>query len=388
MTSQNDYIVVGAGLLGLAAARALSGRGREVTVLEQAGVGHEGSGSKGGCRIFRFGYPEPEYVAMVARARGLWRELEDQSGRQLLLPVPHLTFGPDLPAVRAALAAVGLPCELLPPDEAAARFPAVRLPGPVLLEPESAVIAADQALAALAGDGPQVRTGVRVTGLADDGRRVRVETSAGPLSARVVIICAGPFTSGLLGPAGMAVPAAATQEQVAYLAPAAAGAARPAAGQPRVDESPVAPIIIGHDAPSPYGLPVPGSDRYKFGLHHTGPPVRPGSQPQDPDPAMTAALVQAAAELLPGFSPDPVAAERCVYDNSPDHDFILDRVGQVVIGCGTSGHGFKFGPLLGEWLASLATGERDDLPGPRFSLSRFARPQQAADWPGSAAWRT
>ncbi len=118
---------------------------------------------------------------------------------------------------------------------------------------------------------------------------------------------------------------------------------------------------------------MPGTDRYKFGLHHTGPPVRPGSQPQQPDPAMTAALVQAAAELLPGFSPEPVAAERCVYDNSPDHDFILDRAGQVVIGCGTSGHGFKFGPLIGEWLASLATGERDELPGPRFSLSRFAR---------------
>ncbi len=129
--------------------------------------------------------------------------------------------------------AAGLRSELLPPGEAAARFPAVRLPGPVLLEPESAVIAADQALAALAGGGPQVRTGVRVTGLADDGRRVRVETSAGPLSARVVIICAGPFTSGLLGSAGTAVPAAPTQEQVAYLAPVTAGPGGPAAGPSR-----------------------------------------------------------------------------------------------------------------------------------------------------------
>jgi sarcosine oxidase len=372
MTSQNDYIVVGAGLLGLATARALTRRGRGVTVLEQASVGHQGSGSKGSCRIFRLGYPKPEYIAMAQRARGLWQELEDQSGRQLLRPAPHLTFGPELPAVHEALLTAGAPCELLPPGQAAERFPAVRLPGPVLLEPESAVIEADQALAALAGDGPQVRTGVRVTGLADDGRRVRVETSAGPLSALAAIVCAGPFTSGLLGPAGTAVPTAATQEQVAYLAPVAGGAGLPPAGQHHPDQPPVMPIIIGHSVPSPYGLPVPGSDRYKFGLHHTGPPVRPGSQPQEPDRAMIAALVQAAGELLPGFSPDPVAAERCVYDNSPDEDFILDRVGQVVIGCGTSGHGFKFGPLLGEWLASLATGERDDLPGPRFALHRFA----------------
>jgi sarcosine oxidase len=51
-----------------------------------------------------------------------------------------------------------------------------------------------------------------------------------------------------------------------------------------------------------------------------------------------------------------VTTERCVYDNSPDGDFVLDRVGRVVIGAGTSGHGFKFAPLIGEVLADLATG--------------------------------
>ena len=51
-----------------------------------------------------------------------------------------------------------------------------------------------------------------------------------------------------------------------------------------------------------------------------------------------------------------MATERCVYDNSADTDFVLDRVGDVVVGCGTSGHGFKFGPLLGELLADLAEG--------------------------------
>jgi sarcosine oxidase len=65
-----------------------------------------------------------------------------------------------------------------------------------------------------------------------------------------------------------------------------------------------------------------------------------------------------------------VRTERCVYDNSPDEDFIVDRVGRVVIGSGTSGHGFKFGPLLGEWLADLATGQDAD-PAARFSLGRL-----------------
>jgi sarcosine oxidase len=73
-----------------------------------------------------------------------------------------------------------------------------------------------------------------------------------------------------------------------------------------------------------------------------------------------------------------VSGERCIYDNTPDEDFIIDRIGNVVIGCGTSGHGFKFGPLLGEWLACLATGASD---GPdeglrdRFAARRFRPPR-------------
>jgi sarcosine oxidase len=69
-----------------------------------------------------------------------------------------------------------------------------------------------------------------------------------------------------------------------------------------------------------------------------------------------------------------VATERCVYDNSTDTDFVLDRVGRVVVGCGTSGHGFKFGPLLGELLADLAEGRRPVVDLDRFRLHRTPSP--------------
>ena len=63
-------VVVGAGLLGLSAAWALSRRSWSVLVLEAAAaVGHERSGSKGDARIFRLGYPEPHYVEMAVLAR-------------------------------------------------------------------------------------------------------------------------------------------------------------------------------------------------------------------------------------------------------------------------------------------------------------------------------
>ncbi|HXW47139.1 MAG TPA: FAD-dependent oxidoreductase [Streptosporangiaceae bacterium] len=359
MTPVHDVAIVGAGLLGLAAARTLSALGRDFVVLEQAEIGHEGAGSKGSCRIFRLGYPDAEYVAAAARARTLWRELEAQTGRQILLPAPHLTFGRQLSQVHDAMRRAGAPCELLSQQQAAERFPQIRVDGPALLETESAVLAADQALLALAAEaglGERLRTRTRVTGIADDGREVTLQTTAGQVTARVAIVTAGPWTAGLL--AGQAaVPTRATLEQVGYLAPAQRGA-------------PPAPIFICHGDPSPYGLPVPGSDLYKIGIHHSGPAISPDAQDQSADPALVAALAEAAERYLPGYLPQPERTERCVYDNTDDEDFILDRVGNVVIGCGTSGHGFKFGPLFGEWLAALA-GTGRQLPAGRFGLARI-----------------
>jgi sarcosine oxidase len=373
-----DIVVIGGGVTGLGAARALRARKLDVIVLDQAGVGHLGGGSHGSCRIFRLGYDDPLYVTAARQARELWTEIEAVAGERLLHPLPQLTVGPEMPRVREAMRLAGAPSELLPAAEAAARFPGVTaVPGPgrddlVLLEPDSAVIAADRALAVLAGQAaPDVRTGVRVTTLADDGRRVTVSTSAGDIDAGRVIVCAGPWSAGLLATAGIWLPGRASLEQVAYLAPAGPGAAMP--------------IFVHYGGEFPYGLPVPGSDRYKFGLHQAGPTVDPNHQDQTADPELSRRTERAARTFLPGHDPRPVATERCVYDNSPDTDFIIDRIGNVVVGCGTSGHGFKFGPLLGLWLAELAASqatrpgrsgaraEAPQAPPARFRLGRFRR---------------
>jgi sarcosine oxidase len=373
-----EFVVVGAGLLGLAAARALSLRGREVTVLEQARVGGVDGGSHGSCRIFRLGYDDPGYVRMARRARGLWDELEQQAGLRLLHPTPQLSFGAGLEPVRSAMAAADEPCELLPAAEAAARFPGVTVGGPALVEPDSCVIAAGDALRALAGGVPDIREGTEVTGIADDGRRVTVRTGTGSLTARAAIVCAGPWTARLLTGAGVTVPSASTLEQVAYLSPMSPaaipppGMPPPAATPPPEIPPPEMPIFISHGERSPYGLPVPGSPRYKVGIHRDGPAVDPGLQERGADPRLGERLAAMARRYLPGFDPVPAVTERCVYDNSPDTDFIIDRAGLIVVASGTSGHGFKFGPLLGEWLADLATGEADQ-PDPRFALGRFGR---------------
>jgi sarcosine oxidase len=373
---RTEFAVVGAGLLGLSAAWALTRRGHEVTVLDQAPVGNSRGGSSGACRIFRLGYESASYVSLAMRARDTWADLEEACGEQLLYPTPQITFGPQMHQVRAALEQAGAPGQLLPAAAVAERFPGFAADGEVLYEPESAVTLAERSLEALANligfDGEPAQ----VTALADTGRQVRISTTASEIYAGRAIICAGPWTPKLAATAGITVPGWASMEQVAYLAYAG--------GEQRAGTM---PIFVHYGGEFAYGLPVPGSDRMKIGIHFSGPPVHPDRQDHTAHPELSARIERAARRFLPTYDPKPVAIERCIYDNSPDTDFIIDRIGNIVIGSATSGHGFKFGPLIGEWLADLATGRAGangattaDSPPRWFGLGRFGEPATVLSW--------
>jgi sarcosine oxidase len=146
------------------------------------------------------------------------------------------------------------------------------------------------------------------------------------------------------------------------------------------------PIFIEWGPHMIYGLPVLGAGAhectYKVSHHTSGTwledfdPLDP--TPWDDDPGLLACLTDAVRRLLPALDPEPFATERCVYDNSADGDFVLDRVGRVVVGCGTSGHGFKFGPLLGDILADLAEDRTPLVDLTRFRLDRNGFPGAGA----------
>jgi sarcosine oxidase len=215
----------------------------------------------------------------------------------------------------------------------------------------------------------ELKEHVSVTSIEDTGAIGRVTTSLGVLEAPVVIVCAGAGSRHLLESAGIECRTVATLEQVAYfrsMSPRNRGEA---------DDLEPLPVVIervGGSELAVFGLPSRAQGLYKLGIHHSGPEVDPSAEPLEPDDAFTERLVHAAVSVLRDVDPTPQLVERCLYDNTVDEDFVIDRVGRVVIGAGTSGHGFKFGPLLGSLLADLATANAPSVPLERFSVRRRA----------------
>jgi sarcosine oxidase len=208
----------------------------------------------------------------------------------------------------------------------------------------------------------------------DDGVRLTLETGGTGAQGRIetvtaaqAVVTAGGWTEKLLsGPAGTGKPRVprlrVTQEQPAHFRVADEGAQWPGfnhtPGTGQAYKNWYSPV---------YGMQTPG-EGIKAGWHGAGPEVDPDRRSFLPEPVQLAALQDYARTWLPGVDADSFEAISCTYTTTPDEDFILDRVGPVVIGAGFSGHGFKFTPVIGRILADLATGTRTAPP--IFSASR------------------
>ncbi len=174
---------------------------------------------------------------------------------------------------------------------------------------------------------------------------------------------AGAWTSLLMD--DMPVPLRTTQEQPAHF--------------PALDPGIEWPSFLHHSGAglsgdvgsdfAVYGLA--SVDGIKVGLHARGPIVDPDHRDRTPDPVALAALQKYARTWLPGVAVEAAAHTTCLYTLTPDHHFIVDRVGPVVVLAGFSGHGFKFAPAIGELAAAL---ESTTSPRRRSSLLAAAFP--------------
>lgn len=336
-----DAIVVGAGVMGAATARALSKRGASVCLLEQFFIGHDNGSSHGSSRVFRFSYPDPLYVTMAQQAKVLWRELEAESGESLLLGDGGLDLGPDIEANAAALEECAAEYEQLTGAAVAERWPTLSVPPeqPALFQPDGGYVAADLAVetfvasAVRAGCALRERTQAVVMEPALDG--VIVTTDDDIIGASVVIVTAGAWAGELLGRAGIDLPVKVTRETVAYF---------------KIDGD--VPPLVEWGEPTKYALPAPG-EGLKAAEHIAGPVTDP-HEPGSVDEASVERIAAWVGERFPSADPKPLRAETCLYTNTIDEHFILERHGPLVIGSPCSGHGFKFAPFIGEHLADLA----------------------------------
>jgi sarcosine oxidase len=360
-----DVAVVGAGAAGSAAARSIAERGRSCVVLERFEPGHAEGSSHGSARIFRLAYHHPDYVRMALRAREAWRELESTSGTELLAVTGGIDIGPRAEEAAAALAAAGVDHEWLSAEEVTERWPALEPPpGRVLFQADAGVCAADLALESLlrlARDaGAEIRANIEVETILAGTDGAEVRTSEGALFAGAVVVAAGGWNGPLLARSGIRLPLAVTLEQVLY---------RERTGAASM------PTVIEWTTPARYALADPRANVLKAGEHHARRVVAAEDGRHDVDDGSIERVTAWIEERFHDAGGN-ASTETCLYTNTPDEDFVIDRIGPVVVSSACSGHGFKFTPLIGTILAELATGAQHTaepwVPLERFRAGRFA----------------
>ncbi len=369
-----DVIVLGLGGMGSAAAYHLAQRGARVLGIEQFDAAHDQGSSHGQTRVIRQAYYEgPDYVPLLFRAYDRWHALEREAGVTLLTKTGALHMGaPGSDAVAgAALSARthGIPHEMLTPDEIRKRYPVLR-PHPdqvALLEYEAGMLPPERCVATYIEHatrrGADLRFRERVESWSAGPRSVRVRTARGTYEGGRLVITAGPWTGQVLADLGL--PLQVTRAVVYWFQPRA-----------RIEEFKKLPIYLWEDHGTyAYGFPYLDGQGLKCGFHHahyevTTPQAIRRDVGEDEKARMRAHL----AKLMPDAAGEVLSVSTCMYTNTPDYHFIIDRHPaheHVVLACGFSGHGFKFASVFGEVLADLALQGETAQPIELFALRRF-----------------
>ncbi len=378
MVGQQHITIIGAGIVGLATAYALLKQGkRSVTVLEQVAVDHAGGTSHGFSRLLRLEYgADALYSRMVQLSLELWKQLEAVSGRALYTPTGVLVVGSredDFTCTSyEVMQELGLPVAYLTEKECNRRFPqfAVLTHNAITYNAEGGILHASSCLQTLRdlvlAMGGEIVEASRVTRIlySDVRRPLQLALASGQVIATDrVLVAAGPWLHRLLPE--VELPVRITRQYLLYFA--GLSVASYAAG--------VFPAFLTGNL---YGFPIHrGCNGWvKAASHDFGYTVLPDDV-TPPDGAVIERIRCQLAAVLPALRHAPLARiDSCVYDVSPDEHFILDRLPadpRIVLATGLSGHGFKFGLLLGELLSSLLCDTQPVVSLERFGLARFAR---------------
>lgn len=365
-----DVIVVGLGAMGGAAALALARRGARVIGLDRFAPPHGHGSSHGETRIIREAYFEhPLYVPLVRRALELWLALEEEWGAPLYRRTGGLMIGhPEgglLPGSRASAEAHAVPHELLSGEEIRRRWATLHPePGMVgLLEHRAGLLFVEEIVQAqlelARRSGADLRYGTEVRRWSAGPAGVRVETADGEISADSLVLAAGAWMGRLVPVLGPHLQV--ERQTIHWYAPAAPGA------RFHPDRWPLVLWDPGDEALFATFPDVGGG--VKAIIHHSG-ILTDVAVPEEPPTADEETRMRS---LLARFAPEAggprLRAVTCLYTNTPDRHFLIDRhpeASRVLLLSPCSGHGFKFSSVIGEIAAGLVLQNQ-----PRFDLTPF-----------------
>jgi sarcosine oxidase len=354
-----DVVVVGAGLAGAAAAWELTNRGHSVVIVEQFDVGHAEGSSHGTSRIYRRAYLDPFYIRLTGRADREWDLLEDQAGVRLRTRTGGLDAGRQRhPAeLVGLLRQEGVAAELLSGEEIAERWPGIDLGEPAVFHPQAGYLDAGATVRTLVelavAGGAVLAEHSSVERLAPSGDGVAVHTADRSWAAGTVVVAAGAWLPSLMDrlPAPVAIPKLTVKQQEVFHLPRRADVGDPAATWP---------TLVYKDEVELYAL-TSGADggqhpAYKIGQFDSVSDTTVHDRDKIIDPAARAVCLDFAWRYLPGLEREPSNEQSCLFTMTADEDFVIDRIGPIVVASPCSGHGAKFAPLTGVLIADLVEG--------------------------------
>lgn len=373
MKNSYDFVVVGAGAFGAWIAHYLHQGGAKVALVDAYGPANSRASSGGETRVIRMGYgPDELYTRWAQRSLPLWEELELRLGVELLHRTGVLWLSNDSDEYTRSMVQSfernGVHCKHLDSAALRRRCPEINFEDVTwaLLEPESGLLMARRAVQLLVFE--LEKAGVTyiqesAESPAGSGNLEEVRTANGTsISAAHFIFACGPWLPKLF-PDLLSHRIFPSRQEIFFL------------GAPSGDDSfrpPKMPVWLHHQHPDiPYALPDIEGRGFKIGFDRHGPAIDPDSEQRIVSFESISRLRDFLARHIPRLKDAPILETRvCQYENTWNGDFLIDRhphFKNVWLVGGGSGHGFKHGPAVGEYVSGLILGSTQ--PEPRFSLA-------------------
>lgn len=384
MSTNRDFetIVIGLGAVGSAAAYQLAKRGISVLGIDQFSPPHAMGSSQGDSRITRQAIGEgEEYVPLALRSYDIWKELEKEAGTSLLTVTGGLVIASNAESTffkntLAAAEKFAIPHRILSAAQIREEFPQFNVsdgevgyyePGAGFLRPEECI---RTQLMLAEKNGAKLHPNEKVESVSDEGGVVKVTTSAGEYTARNVVLCTGPWIQELIGKEYENLFAVVRQVLYWFL---------PKSSPERfaLTKCPVFLWELGGDKQGLYGFPAIGGIEkgVKIANHQYGTPTTARTMSHEVSETEKKEMYEKfVAPYLPDLSDTCVQAVPCLYTNTTDFNFVIDRLPNhpaIIAASPCSGHGFKHSAAVGEALAELAQSGKTTIDISAFGIARL-----------------